>query len=172
MRSSWGAGAVLAVACIGGLAALLAPAAACTPHNCDPSSSTLTGTCDNVTDLGDGTLVYRSSAVEGPWIAFPANQTITVKYPSGFYPFAWNVMVSTGPEQDEAGATATLGAGQIAQFMNFTDTSVQLQNGSCASYYVYFAIVGKAYAMQDGGCFDASSQNDDASSHSGDASHD
>ena len=110
-RASLAACVVLAAAGV-----LLAPVAACTPHNCDPSSSTFVGTDEMVTQLDGGLLLFRSSLVDSAWLHFPPMETITVTYPPGFTNAnGWYVQVSTGPEQNEAGSTSTLGSGQLAE---------------------------------------------------------
>jgi hypothetical protein len=143
VRSSWGAGAVLAVACIGGLAALLAPAAACTPHDCDPTTSTFDMATQGVKTVGDGGFVlWASGAVAGPWINYPGGLTITVTLPAGFVPVQPPaVYVSTGVDQD-AGATSTLISGQAAEITYLSNSSFELDNGSCADYDVWFSILG------------------------------
>jgi hypothetical protein len=145
---------LLGAACSGGVLCglALATSTSCTTHDCDPSSSTfpvntgdagMTG-APLVTVLDGNLLLFQSSPVDGAWLSFPAMQTITVTYPSNFVDaFQWNVYVSTGQYQNEAGATATETSGQLAEFSNFTSSGFQLENASCSSYYVYFTVLGK-----------------------------
>jgi hypothetical protein len=166
--------ASLAAACVvlAATGVLLAPTAACTQHQCDPSSATLAGTDLLDTPLGETpqgrtTVLLQSTLYYNSWLPFPGNRTITVQYPLNFVnPVEWTVYVSTGPYQD-AGATATPASGQLAQLLNLTASGFQLQNGSCADYYVYFTVLGTALPVLDAGA-DAASVLDS----SADAPHD
>ncbi len=147
--------ALLAVACVAVVATgvLLAPTEGCTLHNCDPSSSTIKSSQLLETQLaetptgpmGSTTVLLQSSLYSDTWLPFPGNRTITVEYPSNFgNPVDWTIYVSTGPNQEEAGATATPASGQLAQLLNLTASGFQVQNGSCADYYIYFTVLGTA----------------------------
>jgi hypothetical protein len=125
--------------------ALAGGATACTPHNCDPSSSSFDlGSQGIRTDLEGGRVELASSSYEGTWLDYPGNRTITVTYPAGFTPdpaLPPIVSLSTGQAQD-AGATSTSTAGQLDQITYPTATGFELQNGSCADYYVWFSVTG------------------------------
>jgi len=124
---------------------VLAPTEGCSPHNCDPSSSTFDlATQGTSFDAGNGQVQWASSAWDGTWMDYPGNRTITVVYPPGFVPDpaqAPTVWVSTGLTQD-AGATATSAAGSLDQFSYLTATGFQLNNGTCADYSVWFSVTG------------------------------
>lgn len=128
---------------------LLAPAAACTTHACDPSYATFPAPGDGtsgsiLTVFAGGQAVWQSSPLEGPWLDYPGNRTITVTYPQGFTnATGFNVVVATAPYQDGGGSTATTAAGQLDQLFNLNDAGFQLQNGSCGDYNVYFSVNGR-----------------------------
>ena len=137
-----GATAKLAVAGIGIVAVALALASspACTLHDCDPTSSTFDLGTQGIspTDIGGGRVELASSAFDGSWVDFPGGLTITVSYPGMVFAdeaTAPRILVSTGQAQD-AGATSTPASGQLAQLSNVSPTGFNLDNGSCAEYYV------------------------------------
>ena len=113
--------------------------AACTTHNCDPSTTNFDGGV--VTHLDTGTMVWSSSPLTGPWLAFPANVTIQVTLPAGLslveYP-SFTVGTSANPGSD-GGGTSTPASGQLAETTNLSNTGFTLQNASCSDYFVYFS---------------------------------
>jgi hypothetical protein len=137
--------------------ALLAPGAACTPHNCDPTTSTFDFAKQGIKTVeADGTVILSSGVFDDTWLDYPGGITIDVTYPSGFVPspsIAPVVWVSTGQKQD-ASATATSASGSLDQLTNVTQTGFDLNNGSCAEYYVWFSVTGTMPASGDAGARD------------------
>jgi hypothetical protein len=135
--------------------AVLVGSPACTTHDCDPSTSTFDlgthlmsfdgGSGQGASyDAGSGQILLESSAWDGTWLNYPGNITITVVYPENFTPDpdAPTIWVSTAQPQEDSGATSTPAAGQLAQITNVSPTGFELNNGSCADYYVWFSVTG------------------------------
>ncbi len=59
--------------------------------------------------------------------------------------------MSTGSDQLEAGATATTASGSLDQLQNLSDVGFQLNNGTCANYFVQFQVLGTALPTLDAG---------------------
>ncbi len=159
MPSGRAAGVALAAVCAGALAIALASSTACVPHQCDPSSATfdLAKQGTSFTDP-EGFTVLSSGPYDGAWIPFPAMVTITVTYPAGFQLLLQpSVAVSTGQDQD-SGATSITASGQVDQITDPSSTGFNLNNGSCADYFVWFAVTGTFTPAVGGAGSDASAE--------------
>ena len=151
-----GVGGALVVG-LGLTCAVAAPAGnlGCTPTNqCDvppfaggPPGSTFT-------TLESGLVVWESSPLAGPWATFPHQQTYDYALPPNFVPsqppVAW---VSTQPDVGDpaSGATLVLTTGQLALISPYDTitpdggppfTDFNIQNGTCADYFLYVSVVG------------------------------
>jgi hypothetical protein len=168
--------AALAATLVLGLAtaAMLAPTAACTTHECDQSFTTFDMATQGIkTDFGEGLVQWSSSSWEGVWLDYPGGRILQINLPTGFVPAgAPTVWVSTAQDQDASGATSTSASGLLDQVFAVTSNSIDLNNGSCAEYYVWFSIVGTQTLAEAGVEAGAEAGSDAGVDAAADAPHD
>ena len=154
----------------GAWAAVAAPG--CSLSNCDPAFEDYThladGTHGNAFIAGGDMAVqfpeqgfldentWQSAPVLASWHKFTGQHTYGLELPWGAG-FKFDVLVylavDADPNVDDSGSgnrNYALGAGNIAETINFGDTNyVQIRNDSCAQYF--FRVVVRRYPIPDAG---------------------
>jgi hypothetical protein len=129
-------GALLAA--VGALA--LAPVAAtpaCTTHQCDGSSVSIT----------TGRMVdpdtWESSAVDEPWLDYPGERLYFISYPYDVHrpPVSSEAYVALGPTSNTtSGENWVEAAGNLAEFSYLSSAGFLVKNDTCARYYARFVV--------------------------------
>jgi hypothetical protein len=122
-------------------------ATGCMTRQC--TGSTLTWTTGDWIDQD----TWETNDVNGPWIPYDGNETLTIKWtnPDGgpartvFDVTPYIGVVGSGasnPNQDndDGGTNFTWGAGQVVENLHWTEDSVVVLNNSCAPYLARFII--------------------------------
>jgi hypothetical protein len=121
-------------------------ATGCMTHQCD--ASTLTWTTGDWIDPD----TWETSDINGRWIPFDGNQTLTIKWTANGGPARtpYDVTPTIGvvendapnPNQNDgdAGSSFTPVAGQGVEYLHWAADGVVVLNNSCASYLARFII--------------------------------
>jgi hypothetical protein len=142
------------IARAGAVALVLTPAAAgvldCYGHQCDASTSTFPSDAGRMLD--DNT--FETNAIDEPWLKYPGNVTLRVKYPMEVgRPMSWlepYVGTSEQPSQND-GSTWILASGALAELSSSDATGFSVLNATCASYFARFVVHFAPRSAADGG---------------------
>jgi hypothetical protein len=123
---------------------------ACTTHQCDAlwvDIDQSTGmTIGDVQVLAPGYAMWESSPMDGTWIDFPGQRTYFFTLPQDFTPAgppeAFLGTTQTAGDVDAGGGTYVPAAGQLAEFGPYGNQGFNVENGSCAEYFLYVRIFG------------------------------
>ena len=167
-------------------------ASGCTTHQCDAHSISIgadtggTGfwiadDCQNSTT--SCSLIWHSTdTMNSNWTDFPGNATLTFTFPplpplpAGLTPdfadISWNVSVAAGPPIPDASTfNVTPAAGQLAEFMSWSSSSISVLNASCQGYQLLLLVTVPVLAPDGGLPGDGAVEADsgDASAQDGSA---